>query len=294
MSFAPKICPHKNCPSQPNGRSFFRKKGFFKIKRLNQYIRKFQCKSCQKYCSSRTFKLDYKHKKMDLNYQLAQLLIEGNSLRSCSRILGLTYKNTYNKFLWLRKVTEVHKSKLKFYAQKIQFDELETIHHTKCKPLSIALVVSENHQLLAAQVAEMPAKGRLAEFSRRKYGPRKDERIIKIKEALQFAKQRTSGNINIIESDSKPGYSNLVKEVFGEVLKYEQYLSKDKRKMQDRLHELKQKKRFDPLFAVNHQCARLRSQIKRLTRRSWCTTKKPENLQLHLDLFIHMQTVNKF
>jgi hypothetical protein len=42
----------------------------------------------------------------------------------------------------------------------------------------------------------------------------------------------------------------------------------------------------DPLFAINHTCAILRANINRLIRKTWCTTKKKDNLQRHLDLFI--------
>ncbi|MBK7963583.1 MAG: hypothetical protein IPK04_21735 [Bdellovibrionales bacterium] len=71
---------------------------------------------------------------------------------------------------------------------------------------------------------------------------------------------------------------------------YEVHNRADKERHRDRLHEKLHKKRFDPLFAVNQRCAKLRSDIRRLTRRSWCTTKKPENLQGQLDLYI----VNQF
>ena len=229
---------------------------------------------------------------MDLNFKLAQLLVEGNSLRSCSRLLGLTYKITYRKFLWLKQVVGITKGQLKIKASSIQFDELETIHHTKCKPLSIALVVSAEHELISAQVAEMPAKGRLSEISRQKYGPRKDERPEKLRQALIEAQSRSELEIKSIESDQKPGYRGLVEELFSG-LSYQQYNAAEKKRKQDRLHEKMQKKKYDPLFAVNHKCALLRSHIRRLTRRSWCTTKKPENLQLHLDLFIVMQFISR-
>jgi hypothetical protein len=42
----------------------------------------------------------------------------------------------------------------------------------------------------------------------------------------------------------------------------------------------------DPLFAINHSCAMLRANVNRLIRKTWCTTKKKEHLQMHLDLFI--------
>lgn len=293
MSFSPRLCPNPDCSHHKFAGARFSKKGFFLIRRLNQKVRRFQCSTCKKIFSSRTFKADYRHKKMDLNFKLAKLLVEGNSLRSCSRILNLSYSNTYNKFLWLKNIVELNKSKLKFKASEIQFDELETIHHTKCKPLSIALVVTENYELLSAQVAEMPSKGRIATFSRLRYGPRKDERTEKIKTAFLEAKLRLQEPPQIIRSDKKPGYEKIVKEEFLDV-PYEQHNRAEKERLQSRLHEMKNKKRFDPLFAVNQKCALLRSHIKRLTRRSWCTTKKVENLQLHLDLFVVMQVLEKF
>ena len=293
MSFAPKTCPSLNCQFHQNPGGYFIKKGFFTIKRLNQKVRKYQCTHCRKVFSSRTTKPDYRHKKMDLNFKLAKLLVEGNSLRSASRILGLSYSSTYQKFLWLKKVIDTKKGRLQFKAKTLQFDELESIHHTKCKPLSIALIVNENHELLSAQVAEMPAKGRLAEFSRNKYGPRIDERTEKLKTAFSEVRSRLEKLPLVLESDQRPGYRKVVEELLPEPI-YNQYNRSKKERLQARLHEKSQKKRFDPLFAINHKCALLRSQIKRLTRRSWCTTKKPENLQLHLDLFIIMQFCEKF
>ncbi|MFW5887980.1 MAG: transposase, partial [Bacteriovoracia bacterium] len=50
--------------------------------------------------------------------------------------------------------------------------------------------------------------------------------------------------------------------------------------------ELK-KLHYDPLFAINHTCAMLRDNIKRLTRKTWCTTKSVEMLQKHFDIFVY-------
>lgn len=243
--------------------------------------------------SSRSFKLDYRHKKMDLNYRLAKLLVEGTSLRGAGRILGLTYKNTYQKFLWLKKVVEKKKQLLQYSETEIQFDELETIHHTKCKPLSVTVVTSREY-LLALQVAEMPAKGRLAKVSRQKYGERKDERQAIVEQTLLDVRQKLESLPVVIKSDASPIYRSIVEKVFPGSF-YEQYSrAGEVEKMRSKIHESNHKRRYDPLFDVNHACALLRSQIKRLVRRSWCTTKKVENLQLHLDLFVVMQFVNKF
>ncbi len=177
--------------------------------------------------------MDYRHKKMDLNKMLIHLLIEGSSLRAASRIIGMTYYNTYRKFLWLKKFVEMEKRKLNLTADKIQFDEMETIHHTKCKPLSIALAVNEKHELLEAKVAEMPAKGRLGLFSVRKYGYRRDERIEKLNDVFKSLKLKY--NPVSIESDAHPSYLNIVKAHFPQ-MQYRQYNQTEKKRHQDRLH----------------------------------------------------------
>ena len=89
----------------------------------------------------------------------------------------------------------------------------------------------------------------------------------------------------IIKTDAKSSYKNVTKEVFPRAT-HEIYNRAQAQRLRDRLHENKNKKKFDPMFSLNHMCARLRADIRRLTRRSWCTTKKPERLQRHLDIFL--------
>ena len=171
-------------------------------------------------------------------------------------------------------------------ANEIEFDELETIEHTKCKPVNIILVVNEKYQILAAKVAEMPAKGRLAEFSRKKYGSRRNQRSEKLHEAFQEVKSHLVTLPNEIRSDAHPAYKKLVKQYFPDTI-YRQFSVREKKmKYQERMHENNHKKKYDPIFRVNHISARLRDRVKRLVRRNWCTTKKLENLQLTLDLYV--------
>ena len=171
-------------------------------------------------------------------------------------------------------------------AKELFFDESETIEHTKCKPLSIVLVTNEKYKILSMKVAVMPAKGKLAAISRKKYGWRPNERNQKILEAFAEVKAHLHSMPSIIKSDLYPSYGSLVKASFPGI-PHVQFLGKDKKKKhQERLHELRQKREYDPLFAVNHAAAMIRDRIKRLVRRSWCTTKRVENLQLHLDLYV--------
>ena len=200
----------------------------------------------------------------------------------------MTYKNTYNKFLWLAQQAKQYRAELTFKASTLFFDEMESIIHTKCKPVSLGLMVNESYEILDIQVAEMPAKGRLARFSLEKYGKRPDQREFMMKNLFE---QVAAKLVNIPEkvlSDAKPSYRKLVKAFFPHSF-YEVHSRSEKERHQNRLHEKIQRKRFDPMFPLNQRCAKLRAQIKRLARRSWCTSKKIENLQGHLDIYLANQ-----
>lgn len=203
-------------------------------------------------------------------------------------MIGMTRNNTTQKYLWLVAQAEIKKRELKFSAHALYFDEMESIIHTKCKPVSIALVVNEKYEILEAKVSEMPAKGRLAHFAKRKYGFREDNRDETMGAALQIVKEKLTNTPTKIISDAKPSYRKWVEKYFPHS-SYSTHSRADKDRHRDRLHENKEKKRFDPLFPLNQRCAKLRCDIKRLTRRSWCTSKKIENLQGHLDLYIASQ-----
>ena len=44
---------------------------------------------------------------------------------------------------------------------------------------------------------------------------------------------------------------------------------------------------WDPLFTINHTLAMLRDNIKRLTRRTWCTTKQQSALEDVIAIYMH-------
>lgn len=173
-------------------------------------------------------------------------------------------------------------------AKTIEFDDLETFEHTKCKPLSVTLAVeSGSRRILAIEVSRMPANGLLAKKSRAKYGPRGDERA--------FARKRLFVKIQDlvdcfaeIKSDSNPHYLADVKEFFPHSV-HKRYLGK--RGSTGGQGELK-KVKFDPLFSLNHTCAKMRADINRLIRKTWCTTKSPGELYRHLMLFADYHNKN--
>ncbi len=163
-----------------------------------------------------------------------------------------------------------------------QFDDLESMEHSKCKPLSVTLaVVNGTRKILGHEVSRMPAKGHLAEIAKIKYGFRPDERSIGINSLFEAIKDSISPNAKIL-SDKNPLYLPQVEAHFPNA-SYRQV--KSRRACVAGQGELK-KGGHDPLFSLNHTCAMLRANINRLFRRTWCTTKKIQGLRDHMAIYI--------
>ena len=163
----------------------------------------------------------------------------------------------------------------------IEFDDLETFEHSKCKPLSVTLAVEhKTRRILDFEVSQMPAKGKLVGIAFRKYGPRKDHRF-QGRSNLFSRLQKLVVEDAEIKSDENPHYPHTVRTYFPQAT----HVSfKGQRGSITGQGELK-RVRFDPLFSLNHTCAMFRANVNRLFRKTWCTTKKPERLSAHLSIY---------
>lgn len=171
---------------------------------------------------------------------------------------------------------EAHKEYLSKNINKtssVLFDEMETFQHTKCKPLSIAIAINnETGDIIDAKVALMRCKGKLAKFSQKKYPEwDNDTRESVCKNVIETV-NLVSGTEITIGSDEKKSYPNIVRSIIPTAK-----VVTSKRKKTEK---------FDPLFMLNHVAAKIRSDLSRMRRRTWATTKKWENLQRHLDIYI--------
>ena len=165
-------------------------------------------------------------------------------------------------------------------AQVLEFDDLETFEHTKCKPLSVTLAVEfKTRRILGLEVSSMPPKGPLVHKAR-KYGPRSDERSLGRRNLFQNIQPLLADKVEL-KSDSNPHYPPDVQYFFPES-EHLRFLGK--RGSLGGQGELK-KVRFDPLFSLNHTCAKLRADVNRLIRKTWCTTKDYRCLRKHLILY---------
>ena len=271
----------RNCPACRSGLVRF---GSFRRKFDLKLIQRFRCRGCGRTFSESTFKATYRQHKPYLNPWIFKLLVGGFSQREIARFYRVNRKTVVRKFLFVGAASvEVLRltNRQKPKVHHLQFDDMETSEHTKCKPVAMTLAVEHpSRRILGFAVSRMPAKGKLAKIARQKYGPRPDERF-QGREILFSELQSIVHPEALIESDMNPHYPASVKRFFP-LARSKTY--KGRRGCVVGQGELK-RGGYDPLFSLNHTCAMLRANINRLFRRTWCTTKKPDRLALHIAMY---------
>jgi len=278
-----RTCPNFSCASPES----VIRHGKFRRKEDSKTIQRFKCKSCGIRFSAATFSANYRQKRRRINLPLLKLLSSGISLRRSALLLGVNRKTIERKLPMLaekcRRLNHKHLQSLKGRIFNIQIDDLITKENSKLKPLSVSLAVDEDRRvILGVEVSEIPAFGHLAKLAAKKYGLRKDEHLNGLTRLFENISPIVSSEV-IVKSDEHQRYPGIV----STYMPHAKHLTfKSERGCVAGQGELK-KVQFDPLFIVNHTCALLRANVNRLIRKTWCTTKDPNKLKAHLDLFVY-------
>jgi IS1 family transposase len=143
------------------------------------------------------------------------------------------------------------------------------------------IIDSKNRLILGARVSEIPAFGKIAEISRRKYGRRENHHRKNLDKLFKSISSKIDPNAKF-KTDEHQFYPILLKKYFPHC-SHQRF--KSMRASVAGLGELKSKK-YDPLFMINHTLAMFRANINRLFRKTWCTSKSEELLQDHVDIFV--------
>ena len=269
-----------------------RTKGWFYRPSDKRRLQRYFCHECHRSFSEATVTLEYRQRKRRINEFLFTLLASNNSMRRSAIISRVTRKTVARRLSYFSKVAERYQENLLSALPalgKVHFDDMETSEHTKMKPLSIPIAVEHPSRLiLSVDVARMPAKGLLAEKSRKKYGLRPDERAAAWRHVLGTVARLASPEV-MITTDSHKRYPQAIRRH----LPHANHIQvKGRRGCVAGQGELKVGG-WDPLFSLNHTAAMLRANICRLIRRTWCTTKKKDCLRQHIMLYVmwHNETI---
>lgn len=246
--------------------------------------------SCQRTFSTSRLTPCFQQHKRKVNEPLRRLLFSGISERRAAKLLRITRRTVTRKILFLEQQADLAQARMigQFAGEQadgrisaIQFDEMETFERSKCLPLSIPLIVHpKSRKIMAFGVASMPAGGPLAKLSRRKYGPRKDERPKVARSLFRELKPVLNPQVEIL-SDQNPKYPSWIR---GELPQAQHRTVKGQRGCVVGQGELKAVV-FDPLFSLNHTAAMIRANTNRLFRRTWCTTKRADRLRARLAIY---------
>jgi transposase-like protein len=276
------LCSPKSLVAS-GARSNYIRAGYFTRKSDGKKIQRYLTKCCRKFFSDASFSECLNQKKRHLNSTIFEHLVSGLSERKTAQLVRVNRKTIIRtmrllgaKALELLPLINAELPKEK----EVFFDDLITFEHTKCKPLSLILMVTKKRRILGFRLAQMTANGKLATLSRKKYGKRDDHR--KKARAELFAEVKDYlDEYAVISSDQNPHYAPDVKLYFP---KAKHKTSKGRRGCIVGQGELK-RGGFDPLFSLNHTCAMMRDNIKRLSRKTWCTTKKAKYLGYKIAMY---------
>jgi hypothetical protein len=267
--------------------------GFFYRRCDSRWVQRFLCRGCRKTCSLATFSRWFRQKKRRHNEQLRRHFASSGTIRRAARTYNLNRKTVERKLMLLGFEAEAHLQLENFDCKKVrvlEFDDMETFEHTKCKPIAITLAVQKRtRRILGLEVSTMPAKGRLVEKAR-KYGHRHDGRSVARAELFSRL-QRVVHENAVIKSDKNPHYVADVAKFFPNA-RHVKFQSR--RPASTGQGEIK-KGKFDPLYSINHTCGMFRANVSRLVRKTWVTTKRIDRLRAHLFLFAqyHNQHLKK-
>jgi len=272
-------CPHCCHPTKVI------RKGWFSRKNLkNRRFQRFRCQTCKRYFSETTASLSWRQRRPELHEQIFVILNSGVSQRRTALILGTTPVTIARKLVRLAHFARLHHEGWLRQMPPVStavFDDMETFEHSKLKPVSITVAVEQgSRRIIGAMATQMPCKGKNAKKSLKRYGYRKDMRRKGLAVVLN-AVARVSAKDMLLKSDQCPRYPRAVRRHVPWA-RHQTY--KSRRACVVGQGEMKAGG-FDPLFSLNHTCAMYRDNTKRLSRRTWCTTKKTPRLQCLLDLY---------
>ena len=166
---------------------------------------------------------------------------------------------------------------------KLQWDELITFEHTRLKPLSVAVMACEQgRSVLGFRVAQIPASGLIAQRSREKYGPRRNLSGYARRDLLKSLAPHIAAQATVT-CDEHPRYREELEAALTGVNVIQHRSVRGSLTVQGEL----KRTGWDPLFTINHTLAMLRDNIKRLTRRTWCTTKRQSALEDVIAIYVH-------
>lgn len=266
------MCPYCKSEAKPI------KRGLYSRPSDGKRLQRYRCRDCKRSFSEQHFGFEFRLQNRRNLQRIYRLLCRGISQRSIAEEFSMHRDSIARR---IERFGTCARHNLEVYrdsrdpVQNFQIDEMISFEHTKCKPVTIPIAIeSGTRKILSLSVGTIAAFGHLAKISKARYGYRACERNKVLNEVLAELKACTVQNPNI-KSDESKFYPPLIRKYFPNAI---HTAFKGRRGCVVGQGELKSGG-FDPIFSLNHTYAMFRDNLKRLTRRNWCTYMVPPILQ---------------
>ena len=275
-AFTPPHCPYPDCPPRP---FLYRRRGTYTRACDGRVVPRFECLKCQRRFSSQSFRIDYRHRRPELNIPIAEGLDSKVTMRQLARMKGCNLKTVARRIpLFGQHFRELQRQHLAENPNKLGkdaafvFDELETFEQNRIeKPLTVPIVVDgKTGFIIHGEVGMLPARRKVEGAL-----PRPNESAEMVKRCLTVVANNLAPNIT-------PHFVSDRKSVYQKALR----LTMPGSYAHKRVPSTEQRDFTNPLFPINHLFAMLRDGISRLVRRNWAYSKKRERLLDHLWIYI--------
>ena len=262
----------------------YKKNGTYSRSTDGVCVQRYKCRECKKGFSEQTGRWDYyKHHKGWSEF-IFRFLCKGMSQRGLADASRFSRNKISSFVVALGKLCEQQLKDYRLARKKVEIlhiDELETFELSKMLPVTVPIAVeAKSRIILSVNAGSIACKGRLAKKSVAKYGKRKCERARVLDESFKELQDCTLESAHFI-TDKSTHYSNRIKKNHPNCTHTQ---VKGRKGCITGQGELKEGG-WDPLFSLNHTYAMFRDNIKRLSRRTWCTSKSIRHLKYFLAMY---------
>jgi len=256
----------------------YRLRGHFQRRCDRRTVQRLHCLACKRSFSVQNFRVDYRLKRPDL---LALFFTD--------RVSKVHHRQSARNHACSRSTEERHFRRLSLHCEAFHqarlaevtargglgevflLDELETYEQDRRKmPVTVPILIERaSGFVIDTRVGTLPARRRRRAALRRRLeaeGKLEDERKSESREVVKAAFERLRDvsprdRPLYVHTDRKSSYVPLLKELFGERCRHMRTSSRRRRNW------------TNPLGAINHTLARVRSNVSRLVCRTWATAK---------------------
>jgi hypothetical protein len=282
-----RVCPNERCKNHSVPSFDFTKDGFYLRKTgKKDRVQRYRCKSCGKRFHGTYGRLTYRQRKPEINKPFVEVYLSGVSLRRTAHILKVNRKTLARRILTQGAMArKSHEDRLlksdDFKGRNYSFDDMITKVGSKYFPVSLSIAVNEDTgKIVDIKVSRINAYGYPARNSSKVPGLTKvptdlhNQEMINVLSAIKIA---SKGTKFFLHTDKANNIVSTGRIALGKNFVHKPVKAPKKGE---------QRAGFSAMFWLNHVCARIRADLARMGRSSWCFSRSMDSLQSHLDMFM--------